>query len=64
MFVLPFAQDFTLIGTTDENFIGDLGSVAPDLAEIAYLCEVVNQYFRDNVKPDKLVWSLSGVSAL
>jgi glycerol-3-phosphate dehydrogenase len=64
VFVLPFAQDFTLIGTTDENFIGDLSSVAPDLAEIAYLCEVVNQYFRDNVTPDELVWSFSGVRAL
>ncbi|HEY6860002.1 MAG TPA: glycerol-3-phosphate dehydrogenase [Pseudolabrys sp.] len=64
VFVLPFAQDFTLIGTTDENFIGDLSSVAPDLAEIAYLCEVVNQYFRDNVTPDQLVWSFSGVRAL
>ena len=23
VFALPFAQDFTLIGTTDENFVGD-----------------------------------------
>ena len=24
VFALPFAQDFTLIGTTDENFVGDV----------------------------------------
>ena len=30
VFALPFAQDFTLIGTTDENFVGDLNSPAPD----------------------------------
>ena len=64
MFVLPFAQDFTLIGTTDENFVGDLNSLAPDPTEIAYLCEAVNQYFRDKVTPDELVWSFSGVRAL
>ena len=29
VFALPFAQDFTLIGTTDENFVGDLNSPAP-----------------------------------
>jgi glycerol-3-phosphate dehydrogenase len=64
VFALPFAQDFTLIGTTDENFVGDLNSVAPDAAEIAYLCEAVNQYFRDKVTPDELVWSFAGVRAL
>ena len=30
VFALPFAQDFTLIGTTDENFVGDVNSPAPD----------------------------------
>jgi len=64
VFALPFAQDFTLIGTTDENFVGDLNSVAPDATEIAYLCEAVNRYFREKVTPDELVWSFAGVRAL
>jgi glycerol-3-phosphate dehydrogenase len=64
VFVLPFAQDFTLIGTTDENFVGDLNALAPDLDEITYLCGVVNQYFRDRLTPDELVWSFSGVRSL
>ena len=64
VFVLPFAEDFTLIGTTDENFVGDLNSPAPDPAEITYLCDVVNEYFRETVSPDELVWSFSGVRAL
>ncbi|HEY4980686.1 MAG TPA: glycerol-3-phosphate dehydrogenase [Pseudolabrys sp.] len=64
VFALPFAEDFTLIGTTDENFVGDLKSPAPDLDEITYLCDAVNQYFRDKVTPDELVWSFSGVRAL
>jgi glycerol-3-phosphate dehydrogenase len=64
VFALPFAEEFTLIGTTDENFVGDLASPAPDSDEVTYLCEAVNQYFRDRVTPDELVWSFSGVRAL
>jgi glycerol-3-phosphate dehydrogenase len=64
VFALPFAEEFTLIGTTDENFVGDLKSPAPDLDEITYLCNAVNLYFRDKVTPDELVWSYAGVRAL
>jgi glycerol-3-phosphate dehydrogenase len=64
VFALPFAEDFTLIGTTDENFVGDLASPAPDADEVNYLCEAVNQYFRDKVTPDELIWSYAGVRAL
>ena len=54
VFALPFAQDFTLIGTTDENFVGDLNSPAPDADEILYLCQAVNEYFRDKITPDDI----------
>jgi len=64
VFVLPFAQDFTLIGTTDENFVGDVNSPAPDPDEVMYLCRTVNEYFRDKVTPDELVWSFAGVRSL
>ncbi len=64
VFALPFAEDFTLIGTTDENFVGDLNSPAPDPNEITYLCDVVNEYFRETITPDELVWSFSGVRGL
>jgi glycerol-3-phosphate dehydrogenase len=64
VFALPFAQDFTLIGTTDENFVGDLNAMAPDPDEITYLCDAVNAYFRDPVMSDELVWSYAGVRSL
>ena len=64
VFALPFAQDFTLIGTTDENFVGDLNSPTPDADEILYLCHVMNEYFRDKITPDELVWSFAGIRAL
>jgi len=64
VFALPSAQDFTLIGTTDENFVGDLHAPAPDAGEILYLCETVNAYFRDKVMPDEVVWTFAGVRSL
>jgi glycerol-3-phosphate dehydrogenase len=64
VFALPFAEDFTLIGTTDENFVGDLKAPAPDPGEITYLCNVANQYFRDKITPDELIWSYAGVRSL
>ncbi len=64
VFALPFAQDFTLIGTTDENFAGDLNSPAPDADEILYLCRAVNEYFRDEIMPGDTVWSFAGVRSL
>jgi glycerol-3-phosphate dehydrogenase len=64
VFALPFAEDFTLIGTTDEAFLGDLTAPAPSAQEVLYLCDVMNGYFRDKIMPDELVWSYSGVRAL
>jgi glycerol-3-phosphate dehydrogenase len=64
VFLLPFAEHFTLIGTTDENFVGDLNAPAPDVDEIRYLCKTVNEYFREKIMPDELVWSFAGVRAL
>ncbi len=64
VFALPFANDFTLIGTTDERFLGDLAAPTPDSDEVLYLCETVNRYFREPVMPDELVWSFAGVRAL
>lgn len=64
VFVLPFKSDFTLIGTTDENFTGDLRSPRPDPDEIKYLCGVVNEYFRKSITPADAVWSFAGVRPL
>src|SRR4029077_7996744 len=64
VFALPFERDFTLIGTTDQGFGGDPGSVKPAAGEIAYLCDVANQYFRPSIGPDDVVWSFAGVRSL
>jgi glycerol-3-phosphate dehydrogenase len=64
VFALPFAEDFTLIGTTDENFNGALESVAPSADEVLYLCRAVSEYFRVRVEPEHVIWAYSGVRSL
>ena len=64
VFAIPFARDFTLIGTTDELFTGDPATVVPSADEVAYLCGVVNEYFRAPVGPADVVWAFAGVRSL
>jgi glycerol-3-phosphate dehydrogenase len=64
VFAIPFEQRFTLIGTTDVPYTGDLERVRATAPEIAYLCESVNRYFRRPIDPSEAVWSYSGVRAL
>ena len=51
VFALPFAEGFTLIGTTDQAFSGDPGGVTPSAEEIDYLCAAANGYFRAQISP-------------
>jgi glycerol-3-phosphate dehydrogenase len=64
VFAIPFQRNFTLIGTTDNDFIGDLTALAPTRDEIMYLCEAASGYFRDIVSSGDVVWAFSGVRAL
>jgi glycerol-3-phosphate dehydrogenase len=64
VFAIPFAGDFTLIGTTDELFTADPATVAPAAEEITYLCGVVNEYFRASIGPADVVWAFAGVRSL
>jgi glycerol-3-phosphate dehydrogenase len=64
VFAIPFHHDFTLIGTTDTDFSGDLGALAPTHAEIVYLCDAVNEYFRNTVSPGDVVCAFAGVRPL
>ena len=64
VFAIPYERHFTLVGTTDVDFDGDPSSVAIDDDEIRYLCDAVNRYFREDVQPEEVVWSYSGVRPL
>jgi glycerol-3-phosphate dehydrogenase len=64
VFVLPFERDFTLIGTTDEDFKGDPAAAAPSGEEITYLCTSVNSYFRHDIGAGDVKWAFAGVRSL
>jgi glycerol-3-phosphate dehydrogenase len=64
LFAIPYEGDYTLLGTTDEVWEGDPGgvSLAPD--EARYICDAVNRYFKQTVRPADAVWSYAGVRPL
>jgi glycerol-3-phosphate dehydrogenase len=64
IFAIPYERDFTLIGTTDLAWEGDVGSVAITEAETDYLCAAVNRWLRQAVTPAQVVWSFAGVRPL
>lgn len=64
VFALPFEGAFTLIGTTDLDYRGDLDRVAISTEETAYLCLLANRYFARRITPGDVVWSYSGVRPL
>lgn len=64
VFAMPYEQHFTLIGTTDLDYEGDLDRVAISEREIAYLCELSNRYFKRAIAPADVVWTYSGVRPL
>lgn len=64
VFVLPYENNYSLIGTTDVNYQGDLHKVEISPEEVNYLCEIINAHFESGIKPQDVVWSYAGVRPL
>ncbi len=64
IFAIPYEEDFTLIGTTDIDHGAKVGSIEIDEKERQYLCNCANEYFKNPVLSDDIVWSYSGVRPL
>ena len=64
IFAIPYERDFTLIGTTDEEFAGDPHGVAISDAERDYLLAAATEYFERPVTAADIVWSYAGVRPL
>jgi len=64
VFAIPYEKDFTLIGTTDEDYQGDPAKVSASETEIAYLCAAASDYFAKPVTASDVVWTYSGVRPL
>ena len=64
IFAIPYEGEFTLIGTTEEDFDGEIGRAGASGEEIRYLCDQASRYFRRPVTVADVVWSYSGVRPL
>lgn len=63
-FAIPYEQDFTLIGTTDEDHHGDPALPRISATETDYLLTAASEYFRRPVSRDQVRWSYSGIRPL
>ncbi len=63
-FAIPYEEDFTLIGTTDQDYQGDPAQARASEAEIEYLCSAASSYFKQPVARKNVVWTYSGVRPL
>jgi len=64
IFVYPYEQRYTLIGTTDVELTGRPGPCAASAEEVSYLVRAANRYFTRQSKADDVVWSYCGIRPL
>lgn len=64
VFVLPYLEKFSIIGTTDKEYQGKPEEVAIDDWEIDYLLKVFNQHFKTGISQEEIVSTYSGVRPL
>lgn len=64
VFAIPYEHNYTLIGTTDQDYHGDPTNVAITDAEVSYLCNAINTSFKSQITAADVIWSYSGVRPL
>lgn len=64
VFVIPYLNDYSLIGTTDVEHTGSMDEIHCSTEEVEYLCGVANDHFVQSIQPENVVWSYAGVRPL
>jgi glycerol-3-phosphate dehydrogenase len=64
VFAIPFETDYTLIGTTEMDYAGDLASPAIAESEIDYLLAMANHYFSGRLERKDVAWTFAGLRPL
>jgi glycerol-3-phosphate dehydrogenase len=64
VFMIPYEERFTLVGTTDVPHDGDPSRPEASAAEVEYLCRAANRYLRRAVSPAEVLWRYAGVRPL
>jgi glycerol-3-phosphate dehydrogenase len=64
MFVIPFRKHYSLIGTTDTDYKGDLDNVAVTQEDIDYIIEAVNNDLPGTISRRDVLSAYSGIRPL
>lgn len=70
VFAIPYIFDeiehnqYTLIGTTDVEYQGDLRDMQISTQETLYLLDIINTYFNQQISEADILWSYAGVRPL
>ncbi|WP_333571414.1 glycerol-3-phosphate dehydrogenase [Sphingomonas sp.] len=64
VFMVPYENKYTLIGTTDEVWEGAPGKAQISAAETRYLLDTAARYFADPPSEKDVVWSYAGIRPL
>ncbi len=64
VFIIPYMQDFTLIGTTDVVLEHIEHPVSVSEEEIEYLCDITNQFLQNTITPNNVVYKYAGIRSL
>lgn len=64
VFVIPYEKNYTLIGTTEEDYEGDPRKAHISEEEMSYLITAYNSSFSHKITKKDALWSYSGVRPL
>lgn len=64
IFAIPYETDYTLIGTTDAEHHDDPRTAECTPQERDYLLDFANEYFKESLSVEDVVWTYSGVRPL
>lgn len=64
VFLIPYLQDFTLIGTTEVVLDQISSEVTISKEEIEYLCAITNQFVAKQISPQDIINTYSGIRPL
>ena len=64
VFLIPFEDKFTLIGTTDIEYKGDPSNVVISQSEIDYILGISNEHFKHQLTAADVCFAFSGVRPL
>lgn len=64
LFVIPWLEKYLMIGTTDVEHTSNLDSIEATEAEISYILDAYNHYFKQQIEHEDIIWQFSGVRPL